>query len=411
MTKQLNVEKTTLNTFEGLIAIIERLDTEDSAEYIAKCDVQGVFPVQLFDVLKDEGFLSAMIPRAYGGLELSFSAYQKILIRLAKLCPALAATYNMHNIVVGGLAAINLQKLPERRQKRVESYLAWVFSLVVEERAVFAAATTEPGIGARFSQTKTQYTHLGDQYVISGKKSFVSMANQADYYIVLAKHVDEMGSNTSDTLTYFLVPRKIKGVDVSNDWNTFAMRSTDSCGVSFDNVLIDKKYLFMQQEGFALNKVLREPYWVSGGYIGVYMGMMEYLLEFTVEYIKKRTDNTKKAGLGFQPLIQARVADMYTLVESARALLFKFSNSVDANPSCQQTTLQLYTAKYYVMEKAVELASVAIRTCGGSVIQKSLRFEMYFRDIQCGRLMPAVSDVCQLSIARQLLGLYSDNLW
>ncbi len=374
-----------------LINLVQHLSETCFCIEARTCDANNEFPYKNFDLIKQHNLHTLLVPTEYGGLGASFKEYQQCLIEMAKGCAATASAFNMHNIIIGSLSGINLADVSARESARIKPFLEKIYSLVVNEKAIFAAATTEPGIGARFSQVKTHYQRNKDGYVLNGKKSFVTMANYADYYLVLANKYNESDSIDPAWLTYFIVPRESAGVSIHENWNTMGMRATCSHEVIFNNVQLPATSVFMGREGFALHKVMREPHWITGGYLGVYLGLMEASYRFTCDFLKERSNYTLQSGLAFQPLIQARVGHMTTMLHSSR--------------------LAVFAAKYIVGESAPQLTSLAIRTCGGSSIHKMYDLERYHRDSSCGALMPAVSDMCQLYLGKSALDVVEKQIW
>jgi alkylation response protein AidB-like acyl-CoA dehydrogenase len=399
-------------TYEQIKKNIKDLAKSSFSKWAKICDQENRFPHENFELIKSENLQSILVPKEFGGAGLNFYEYQQCLVEIAKGCASTAAAFNMHNIVIGSLSTINLEALLPREKKRILPFLENIFQLVVTQKKIFAAATTEPGIGARFSLVKTNYQRTHNGYILNGKKSFVTMANYADYYLVLAKKLELAATSAQQpALSYFLVASKQKDIKINESWDVLGMRGTASHEVEFNNIYLQPEDLFMGQEGFALTKVMREPQWVTGGYLGVYLGIMEIAFEFTCDYIKARTDYQAGTGLGFQTLIQARVADMYLLLTNARNAVFDAAKKIDSVPGSDEANNAIYTAKYLVGEAAPELTSLAVRTCGGSTIHKQYDLERYHRDSMCGKLMPAVSDTCQIYLGKSMLGITEMKIW
>lgn len=386
------------------------------SKYASLCDKESRFPVENFEAIKLHNIQAIMVPKMFGGFGLNFYEYQQCLAEMSKGCSATASAFNMHNIVVGSLAAINIDQFEPREMKRIKPFLERIYSMVTKEKKVFAAATTEIGVGARFSEVKTNYRRENNRYIINGKKSFVTMSSYADYYMVLAKKFTEDFERTEDVkdhsdLSYFLIPRESSGVSIVKNWDVLGMRATDSNEVIFDNVSVGHESVFMGREGFALNKVMREPHWVTGGYLGVYLGIMESAFDFTCKYIKQRTNNQTKSGLGYQPLVQARIGEMYSLLNNAKLSVYDAANKVVLGPGTSEANNAIFNAKYVIGESSLQLTSLAIRTCGGGSIFAHHNLERHFRDSRCGSLMPAVSDMCQLYLGRSFLEIPENFIW
>jgi alkylation response protein AidB-like acyl-CoA dehydrogenase len=394
-----------------LFELIKDLSLTVFSEEARRCDAANVFPEKNFQKIKEHNLLALLIPQEYGGFGLNFLEYQKCLVEIAKGCAATASAFNMHNIVVGSLVGIKIAEFTDFQRERILPFIEYMFDLVVNQKAVFAAATTELGIGARFSQVKTNFSRTSNGYILNGKKSFVTMAEYADYYIVLANQLEKLGSSDHSGLTYFIVSRQAPGVSIVKTWDTLGMRATSSQEVIFSNVELSAQSVFMGREGFALNKVMREPHWITGGYLGVYLGVMEAAYAFACAFLKERSNYTELTGLAFQPLIQARLGEMFSLLHNARLAVFAAASAVDLAPGEENTNQAIFAAKYIVGETAHQLTGLAIKICGGSSIHKRYDLERHHRDSCCCALMPAVSDMCQIYLGKAALNINEKSIW
>lgn len=394
--------------------IIEHINniTGGFADEARKCDRDNVFPVNNFQVIKDNDLLGLIIPKQFGGQGVDFANYQQCVSAIAKHCASTASAFNMHNIILGALADIPYQTLDQKQAKLIMPFVERIFNEVIQNKKVFASATSEPGIGARYSKTKTSYEKVEGGYLINGEKFFVTMANYADYYSIIAnkKTLDDQPASTHH-LSFFLVPSKQPGITIIEDWDTLGMRATQSHRLIFNNAFVPNENIFFGVTGFALAKIIRTPHWVIGGYMGIYLGIMEAAYDFTLNYIKSRTNYDNKTGLGFETIIQIRLAEMYALYQQSLNAINTASHLILNGSATDEAHRALYLAKYTVGEAVMELTSKAIKTCGASMIHKKFDLERFFRDSRCGALMPATSDVCQLYIGRSLLDLPIEPLW
>ena len=394
-----------------LLDLIRELAEYHFSVVARECDINNTFPHKNFELIKQHGLQALLIPEEYGGYGLSFAEYQIFLTEMARGCAATASAFNMHNIVVGSLVDIFKAPMENSQRERIMPYLEKYFLEVVRDKKIFAAATTEQGIGARFSLVRTHFKRQENGYILNGKKTFVTMADYADYYLVLTNQFEKLDSQDTSSITYFVVPRDAQGVYINETWDTMGMRATKSQEVVFNNVFLEHSAIFMGREGFALSKVMREPHWITGGYLGVYLGVMEAAYRFTCVFLQERSDNKLKKGLAFQPLVQARLGEMFTILHSARLAVREAAIAVDSNPRDETTRQAIYAAKYIVGESITSLTLLAIKTCGGSSIHKQFDLERYHRDGCCGMLMPAVSDLCQLYLGQSALQIDDKCIW
>lgn len=376
-------------------------------------DETNRFPIKNFELVKKEGLLGLIVPRSFGGFGLNFLEYQHCIAELAKGCASTAASLNMHCIVLGALGDIPYDNLHDEQKGLMLPYAERIFNVVIKEQKVFASATSEPGIGARYSKTKTTYQPISKGYLINGIKSFVTMAKQADFYSIIAskKQYSPDEPIPRHALTFFIVPSNSPGIEIIEDWDTIGMRGTQSHQVIFKDVLVTEESAFLGITGFALMKVMQAPHWITGGYLGVYLGIMESTLNFTLHYIQERTNKESKTGLGYDPIIQNDIATLYRLYQTARYAVMEASRLIIHNSSKKETHQALYLAKYLVGENASQLTILAMKICGGMSLHRRYDLERYLRDSLCAPLMPLVSNACQAFIGKSLLELSTDEIW
>lgn len=377
-------------------------------------DRDSRFPVEDFDDLKAAGMMGIMVPEASGGLGASFSTYTRALEQLAIGHAATALTFNMHNIVTGSLAEIDPADVPGRRGQTMADFRDWVFDQAVREKRVFASATSEPGIGATISKLQTTYTKVDGGYVINGAKAFVSMAGYADYYVVAARS-GEPNDSEFPTISYFAIDSSDPGLEIEEMWDVLGMRATASNTVYIRDVFVPRDRLFLGMEGMGFYKVTREPHWLVGGYNGAYLGVCTAIMDFLTEYMNKKTYPGSEVSLATDPVIQHQIGEMDVKLAAARAVTYEAARLVDEQRGSRETNVAIHRAKYLVGELGPELASQAIRICGGTSIAKRMPLERLYRDARCGGLMPAKSDDCLRYAGKAALGIdvskASESYW
>jgi alkylation response protein AidB-like acyl-CoA dehydrogenase len=278
----------------------------------------------------------------------------------------------------------------------------WVYNEAVVNQKIFASASSEPGIGAHFSKLKTTYERTDDGYVINGVKNWVSMAGYADYYVVAAR-ASQIKSEVPP-ISFLVVEKDNPGTRIEFDWDVLGMRATSTNPVYFEDCHVPKEALFLGSEGMALFKIAREPHWLIGGYIGVYLGVCSETFDFMVNYLKEKKIPGTDTPLAEDSRIQHRVGELFTALESARQVTYRAARMVSERPGEQETNNAIHHAKYLVSELGPWLTAAAIRLCGGSTISRKMPLERFYRDSRCGGLMPASSDDCLLYLGKAAFG-------
>ena len=367
-----------------------------------KYDSEASFPVENYADMREVGLMGLMVPAIHGGMGADFLQYTKAAGRLAQGDSSTAVTFNMHNIIMGTLAEVDENALVGRRGKLMADFRNWAFAEAVAGK-VFAASLTEPGVGFHPRLLSTKYKRVDGGYLLNGKKSFVSLAGNADYYVVAAV-ADRETTSGNPTVSWLVVSEDDPGVRIENVWDTLGMRATVSDNLYLEDTFIPDERLFLRTEGLVVQKLSKEPHLVVGGFSACYLGIIEATFKFVVDYLSKKTQIGNDAPLTDTQLVQLRVGEMSVQVEAARALVYSAAAKVVADRGSKETNAAVHRGKFYVGEMGPHIASQAIRICGGSTIAKYLPMERYYRDIRCCGLMPAKSDECLWYVGKEALG-------
>ncbi|MHA1571742.1 MAG: acyl-CoA dehydrogenase, partial [Alphaproteobacteria bacterium] len=203
-----------------------------------------------------------------------------------------------------------------------------------------------------------------------------------------------------DTM-YLAVPANAEGVKVVGDWDPLGMRATVSRTLLLEDVLVDDDAQLMPR-GVYYQAATRWPHMFMT-LTPTYMGQAQAAYDFTIRYLRGEMPGTPPVKRRMFPTKQIAVAQMRIMLEQTKALWFQAISEARADPSKDQM-LRAYAAQYTVMENANEIAQLAIRTCGGQAMLKSLALERIYRDTRCGSLMlPWTAEICLDRIGRQAL--------
>jgi alkylation response protein AidB-like acyl-CoA dehydrogenase len=367
-----------------------------------KNDSEASFPVENFADMRKAGLMGLMVPENHGGMGADFYQYTRAAGRLAQGDGSTALTFNMHNIITATLAEVDESALVGRLGKRMADFRSWVFAEALAGK-VFAASLTEPGAGFHPRSLTTTYERVDGGYKLNGKKSFVSLAENADYYVVAAVAEETLASG-DPKVSWLVVADDNPGVRFERMWDTLGMRATVSNNMYLEDTFVAKEHLFMRTEGLVMQKLAKEPHMVVGGFTACYFGIIEAIFKFVVQYESGKTMLGSGAPLIESELVQHRVGELSINVEAARELVYSAARKVVADRGSKTTNAAVHRAKYFVGEIGPHIASQAIRLCGGTTISKHLPMERYYRDIRCCGLMPAKSDECLWYVGKEALG-------
>lgn len=384
-----------------LVELAATLGREKFAPRAARYDAEASFPFENYDDLRDAGLLKICVPAAYGGLGADFATYVMVAAEIGRHCGATALSYNMHvsSCMWSGFIADALHMTAQQRADH-EAKRAVHYARIVGEGKVYSQPFSEGGAAAAGKAPfGTLARRVDGGYVVSGRKIFASLAGAAHCYGVLCT-LDVPGATQRDSL-YLVVPADAAGVKVVGDWDPLGMRGTVSRTLLFDGVFVPDDARLMP-EGLYHQAALRYPH-MFATLSPTYMGLAQAAYDFTVAYLRAEVPGMPKVLRRMYPTKQIAVAEMRVKLEQTRALFLQNARAARIDPD-KDTRMRLYAAHYTIMENAQALAALAIRTCGGQSLLKSLPLERIYRDARCGSLMlPWTAELCLDRLGRECL--------
>jgi alkylation response protein AidB-like acyl-CoA dehydrogenase len=327
-----------------------------------------------------------------------------VAAELGRHCGSTALSYNMHvcSTMWSGLIADALEMTPAQRADH-ERIRTTHFGRIVREGRLYSQPFSEGGAAAAGKAPwGTRALKVEGGYRVSGKKIFASLSGAADVYGVLCTLETEEGAGGTlrDSL-YLAVPADAAGVAVSGDWDPLGMRGTVSRTLTFDNVLVPDEARLMP-EGLYFQAAQRYPH-MFATLSPTYMGIAQAAYDFTVSYLRGEVPGTPPVKRRMYPTKQIAVAQMRVMLEQTRALFLQTAREARVDPD-KDARMRLYAAHYTIMENANALCALALRTCGGQSMLKSLPLERLYRDSRCGSLMlPWTAELCIDRLGRECL--------
>ena len=389
----------------SLIDTAARLGRENFAPRAAGYDREASFPFENYADLREAGLLAICVPTTHGGEGADFATYVMVAAEIGRWCGATALTLNMHvsSCLWSGLIADALD-MTEAQRADHEVCRTLHFGRIVRDGKVYAQPFSEGGAAAAgkapWGTLARPETRDGvDGYVVDGKKIFASLAGAADYYGVLCT-VDRSGASQRDAL-YLAVPADAPGVSVVGDWDPMGMRGTVSRTLVFKDVFVPASERLMP-EGLYFQAATRFPH-MFATLSPTYMGIAQAAYDFTVQYLRGEVPGTPPVLRRMYPTKQVAVAEMRIKLEQTRALFLQNARDAVVDPD-KDTRMRLLAAHYTIMENANDICRLAIRTCGGQSMLKSLPLERLYRDSRCGSLMlPWTAELCVDRLGRECL--------
>ncbi len=372
-------------TRDQLIDTVRRFVMERLRPLEAKVAEDDAMPDDIVEEMKGLGLFGLSIPEAYGGLELTMEEECLVVIELGRTSPAFRSTFGT-NVGIGSQALV-MFGTEDQKQK----YLPGIASGEI----ITSFALTEPEAGSDSAAVQTRAILDGDHYVLNGAKRYITNANKADLFTVMARSNPEIKGGGG--VSAFLVPRDLPGVSVGKPEKKMGQQGAHVCDVIFDNVRVPvENRIGAEGEGFkvAMQVLDKGRLHISALCVGV----AERLITDCVAYATER----KQFGqplTGFQ-LVQGMLADCKTEALAARALTMETARKRDLG---QNVTMEGAAAKYFASEMVGRVADKAVQIFGGAGYIAEYGIERFYRDVRIFRIYEGTSQIQQVIIARETI--------
>lgn len=388
----------TAATLEQVLETIDQLGPrfrERAGEY----DREARFPYENYADLRDAGLLGLCVPARHGGMGATLQEYMHASARLAEYCAMTALTFNMHcqTVLWTGVVADELDMADAQRETH-EAARTTLYRGVIEDGEIMSQPLSEGIAKGATVGVATVAEPTDGGFLVSGRKIFASLSGAASAYNLTVQAPGE------DHLRFVSVRADNPGVEIVGDWDTLGMRGTDSRTLVFDKAFVPASDELLPP-GVYDQLAMRWPY-VYFTLTPTYLGLMRSVLEFVRGYL----GGAAPAGFTARrdvPQKRAGWAEIQIAYEQAAALWERVVAEAGVDPTDEQLR-RAWAASFTVMETAPEVASKAIRICGGGSIMRKLPLEQYYRDARCGSLMlPWSAEVCLERLGRY--GLFEEE--
>ena len=385
---------------------INELGREKFTERAIGIDIDASFPVENYRDLAAEGLLALTIPEEFGGRGFSLGEYAMVGAEIGKYCGATALTFNMHNSsMMWSRFMYELPNLTDAERAAFAPLRARQFRRAVAERAIYSQPISEGGQNWTSKPAQTACKKVDGGWRINGLKKFASLAGYCDYYsIVCTEHFDGIAPRHEDTMI-FVVHKDALGLKIAGEWDPLGMRGTNSRDLVLKDVFVTEDDLMMPR-GIFIKTLPNWPHMMAT-LSPTYMGIAQGTYDFTIAYLRGEVPGQPPIDRRMYATKRLAVGRMYQKLAQIRALWWQAFMEAKGFPT-KAEVMRIYAAQYGVMEGAQELAALAIRTCGGQSMLKSLPLERMYRDSRCGALMlPFTSEIMEDYLS--VLAVYDPN--
>jgi len=369
--------------FDALLEGVRRFVAERLRPLEAQVSETDEIPDDLVQDMRDLGLFGLSISEDYGGLGLNMEEEVCIAFELGRTSPAMRSTFGT-NVGIGSQGLVM-----DGNEAQKAKYLP----LIASGAIITSFALTEPDVGSDSGSVKTRAELDGDAYVLNGSKRYITNADKADLFTVMAR----TGGPGPKGVTAFLVPRDLPGLSVGKPERKMGQQGAHVCDVNFDNVRVPvENRLGAEGDGFkvAMRVLDRGRLHISA----VCVGAAERLIADSIAYAKDRQQFGKPIA-EFQ-LIQAMIADSVAECKAAKALVLQTARAKDRG---ERITEDCACAKLIASEMVGRVADRAVQIFGGAGYIADYGIERFYRDVRLFRIYEGTSEIQRTIIAREAL--------
>ena len=371
------------DTFDQLIDTIRRFVAVRLRPLEAQVAENDELPDDLIEEMKALGLFGLSIPEEYGGLGLSMSEEVRVVIELGKTSPAFRSAFGT-NVGIGSQGLV---------MAGTDAQKARFLPGIASGEIMTSFALTEPEAGSDSASVRTRATKDGNQWKLTGGKRYITNADKAHLFTVMAR----TGGEGAGGVSAFLVPADSPGLSVGVHEKKMGQQGAHICDVNFDEVAVPpENMLGAEGEGFkvAMRVLDRGRLHISALCVGV----AERLVTDAVAYATERKQ-FGQAISDFQ-LVQAMIADSKTELLAARALVLETAAKRDAGDN---VILECAAAKLFASEMVGRVADRAVQIFGGAGYVADYGIERLYRDVRIFRIYEGTSQIQQLIVARETI--------
>lgn len=351
----------------------------------ADIDARNEFPAGLWQEMGELGLLGITVPERFGGAGMGYLAHTVVVEEIARASASVSLSYGAHsNLCVNQL---QLNATDAQRNKYLPDLISgW---------RVGALAMSEAGAGSDVVGMKLHAEKRNDRFILNGSKYWITNGGEAGTLVVYAKTDPAAGSKG---ITAFIIEKDMPGFSQSDHFDKLGMRGSNTvelvfqdCEVPFDNIL--------GEEGQGVKVLMSGLDYERVVLSGIGTGIMAACLDEIMPYLVERKQFGQPIG-NFQ-LMQGKIADMYTKLNSARAYVYEVARACDRGEVTRQDAA---ACVLYSSEEAMVVAHQAVQAMGGAGFMNDTPVSRLFRDAKLMEIGAGTSEIRRMLIGRELMG-------
>ncbi len=366
--------------------MVHRFAQERIKPIAAEIDQSNDFPAHLWREMGDLGLLGVTTPEEYGGADMTYLAHVVAVEEIARASASVSLSYGAHS---------NLCVNQIRRNATHEQKLKYLPRLISGEH-VGALAMSEAGAGSDVVSMQLRAEKKNDHYVLNGTKFWITNGPDADVLVVYAKTDPDAGARG---ITAFIVESGWKGFSTSPHFDKLGMRGSNTAELIFEDVEVPFENV-LGEEGRGVAVLMSGLDYERVVLSGIGTGIMAACMDEIMPYMAERRQFGRPIG-DFQ-LMQGKIADMYTAMNSARAYVYEVARACDRGEVTRQDAA---ACVLYASEEAMKQAHQAVQAMGGAGYMNESPVSRIFRDAKLMEIGAGTSEIRRMLIGRELMEL------
>ncbi len=361
-----------------------RFADEQIAPLAARADAEDWFPRELWVPMGDLGLHGITVEEEWGGLGLGYLEHVIAVEEVSRASASVGLSYGAHS---------NLCVNQIRRWGNPEQKAKYLPGLISGEH-VGSLAMSEAGAGSDVVSMKLRAEAISGGFRLNGTKFWITNGTCADTLVVYARTSPE----GSRGITAFLIEKDTPGFSVGQKIDKMGMRGSPTAELVFDDCLVGDANV-MGSVGGGVGVLMSGLDYERVVLAGLQLGIMQACLDVVIPYVRERKQFGQAIGT-FQ-LMQAKIADMYVALQSARAYVYAVAKACDAG---QTTRFDAAGAILLASESAFKVAGEAVQALGGAGYTKDWPVERFLRDAKLLDIGAGTNEIRRMLIGRELIG-------
>jgi isovaleryl-CoA dehydrogenase len=356
---------------------------EQIAPLAARIDAEDWFPRELWPAMGELGLHGVTVEEEYGGLGLGYLDHVIAVEEVSRASASIGLSYGAHS---------NLCVNQIRRWGNAEQKARYLPKLISGEH-VGSLAMSEAGAGSDVVGMKLRAVEANDGFRLNGTKFWITNAVYADTLVVYARTGEGSGG-----ITAFLIEKDMPGFSIGQKISKMGMRGSPTAELVFDDCFVPEGNVIGPLNG-GIGVLMSGLDYERVVLAGIQLGIMQACLDTVIPFVRERKQFGRPIG-AFQ-LMQAKVADMYVALQSARAYVYAVARACDEGHT---TRFDAAGAILFASENAFRVAGEAVQALGGAGYTKDWPVERYLRDAKLLDIGAGTNEIRRMLIGRELIG-------